>query len=60
MEHGVNEKKIAVRTDTCAVGCMGKAVPPASNGAAQLPHIQTEVSKGSSVGRDGQWRHLQM
>lgn len=60
LEHGVNERKIAVCTATCAIGYMGKAVPWQVVGPPQLSHMQTEVSKEYFVGRDGLWRHLQM
>lgn len=38
----------------CAAGStLGKAVTPAWSGAAQLPYVQTEVSKEHAVGKEG-------
>lgn len=54
LEHGVNEKKTAACTATCAVGCTGKLFP-SKRGAAQLPQENSPwaVASSPNVGRPG-------
>lgn len=45
MEHGVNEKKIAVRTATCAVGCMESGSPSKSWGRPAASHSDRSLKR---------------